>query len=174
MQLGRQQPVTFDDGHIAPEVFAPSLVEDPKASSTVDPLLPTPKEWDFILMNGAYHQTFSPGTVIVAEGDTVSCIYHITKGECRVEKNTDVDGDPVLLGTLTEGSAFGEMSFLEGSKATAQIVAEVSGAEVYILEVSVLKVLFSLLPDLGAKFFRYIAGEQYTKLKQKQTAVERL
>ena len=71
-------------------------------------------------------------------------------------------------------NSFGEMSFLEGSKATAQIVAEVSGAEVYILEVSVLKVLFSLLPDLGAKFFRYIAGEQYTKLKQKQTAVERL
>lgn len=64
-------------------------------------------------------------------------IFQIGKGSCRVEKL--MEGKSKVLGRMESGEVFGEISFLEGGKTSATIVAD-EETEIYAIEGVRLKV----------------------------------
>ncbi len=68
---------------------------------------------------------FKPGDTIIREGDTDSNFFLIRSGRVKVStQNKKNPKNPVILGTLGEGSFFGEVSMLTHKPRTATITAE--------------------------------------------------
>jgi len=62
------------------------------------------------------------GEAILEEGTWAYYAYVLKSGRAKVFKN--IDGKPVLLGTLNQGEIFGEVAFLGGAKRTASVIAD--------------------------------------------------
>ena len=62
------------------------------------------------------------GEAILEEGTWAYYAYVLKSGKAKVFKN--IDGKPVLLGTLNQGDIFGEVAFLGGAKRTASVIAD--------------------------------------------------
>ncbi len=62
------------------------------------------------------------GEAILEEGTWAYYAYVLKSGRAKVFKN--IDGKPVLLGTLNQGDIFGEVAFLGGAKRTASVIAD--------------------------------------------------
>jgi len=62
------------------------------------------------------------GDPILEEGTWAYYAYVLKAGKAKVFKN--IDGRPVLLGTLNQGDIFGEVAFLGGAKRTASVIAD--------------------------------------------------
>lgn len=62
------------------------------------------------------------GSIIMEEDSWAYYAYVLQSGQAKVWKN--IDGNPVLVGTLREGDIFGEMSFFGMAKRTATVVAD--------------------------------------------------
>jgi uncharacterized repeat protein (TIGR04076 family) len=65
---------------------------------------------------------FAPGTEIITFGEPGKALMILTKGQVEVVK-PDEDGGEKLLGILSHGECFGEMSLLTGNKTSATIRA---------------------------------------------------
>ena len=65
---------------------------------------------------------FSPGEVILREGDSSKDMYIIQVGKVKIVKK--MAGNDIELATLEKGDFFGEMSLLESEPRTASIIAE--------------------------------------------------
>ena len=62
------------------------------------------------------------GEIIIQEGTWPYYVYILKEGKTRVLKN--VGGKQVLIGLLTEGDIFGEISFLGKTKRTVSVIAD--------------------------------------------------
>lgn len=62
------------------------------------------------------------GTVIVRAGDATDSLYILINGSARV-LNSDEEGREVILSLLGPGDFFGEMSLIDGSPRSADVVA---------------------------------------------------
>jgi CRP-like cAMP-binding protein len=68
---------------------------------------------------------FGPGQPIINAGETGKALYVLTKGQVEVVKPADKpEGRDMLLGILSTGECFGEMSLLTGDPASATIRAK--------------------------------------------------
>jgi len=130
----------------------------------VDVDLPTKEDWNAILKDAAA-LTFVRNDVIIQEGDQHQRIYQITNGECRIEKI--IDGSPQTLGTI-QREIFGEITFLQGGRATASVIANSEKVELYMVEGYALKVLFELKPGLAGRFFKYLASIAEKRLWERE------
>lgn len=68
-------------------------------------------------------RSFGAGDVVLRENQENAQVYLIESGELTVWKGEPRTGNSVQLTTLTAGSCFGEMSAINGARATAWIVA---------------------------------------------------
>lgn len=59
---------------------------------------------------------------------------------------------PKVLARIEEGDIFGELSFLEGSAASASVIADSDQVVLYCMEGQVLNHLFEWKPELAARF----------------------
>ena len=66
---------------------------------------------------------FRTGEVIYKEGDPGGSLNFVIKGKARVCKITS-EGKPFCIASLGEGEIFGVMSFLDGSRHDATIMAD--------------------------------------------------
>ncbi len=66
-------------------------------------------------------QVFTPGTLIVREGDVGDAAYMISSGKCRAFRN--VDGGQETLATMEAGDVFGEMALLLDEPRAASVEA---------------------------------------------------
>lgn len=62
------------------------------------------------------------GEAILEEGTWAYYAYVLRSGKAKVVKN--IEGKPVLLGTVNQGDIFGEVAFLGGAKRTASVIAD--------------------------------------------------
>lgn len=91
-------------------------------------------------------------------------ILQVVEGTCRLQKSTSV-----RFGTKIEpGEVLGEISFLEGVKTTASIIADKDETMVYVLEARNLRVLFFRNPGLAGRFYEYLAITLSRRLKNTQ------
>jgi CRP/FNR family transcriptional regulator, cyclic AMP receptor protein len=100
---------------------------------------------------------FSEGQILFREGDPPDCVLRLVSGAVDIVR--ELDGDPILLGTVGAGQFIGEMGVVENRSrnATARAVGEI---EVEILSPS--------------EFFDQIAGSPRTARELIQRLSQRL
>lgn len=111
---------------------------------------------------------FAPESVIVREGDTHAALYVIRKGEVRVEKGSM--GFPLELARLGPGQIFGEMSFIDGAPASANIVAD-EFVECYVVDRMLMKPLLEKYPSIYGRFFQSLASILAQRLRETSALV---
>jgi len=114
---------------------------------------------------------FNPGAVIVREGDHHNAIYVVRVGHVRVEKNSA--GFPLELARLGPGELFGEMSFIDGSPASADIVAN-EYVETYVVDGQILDPLLKKYPSIYGRLFRSLAAILARRLRDTASLVNLL
>lgn len=66
--------------------------------------------------------TVTDGTVLLQEGKSGGGVYIIQKGHAKVTR-TSQDGSEILLAELSDGQVFGEMSLIDDSPCSANVIA---------------------------------------------------
>jgi len=119
----------------------------------------TANDWALIA-DKSQHLTFEKTQVVIQSGRQPRRIFVILSGRARVES---VPG--VKLAQIMEGEICGEMSFLEGSIASASVVAD-TALETLAIEWNALLQLFELYPHLGSRFYRSLALNLSRRLRK--------
>ncbi len=127
----------------------------------------TEKEEVALLQKGGVSR-FAPEAVIVREGDGHGAIYVVRKGEVRVEKGSM--GFPLELARLGPGEIFGEMSFIDGSPASANIVAD-DFVECFVIDQMLMKPLLKSYPSIYGRFYQSLAAILAVRLRETSALV---
>lgn len=97
-------------------------------------------------------RSYDAGTLIVAEGSLPGALFVIESGRAAVEK--DHLGIGVQINELRAGDLFGEVSYLDGTPASASVVAR---TEVSAVVLEDLDELLAQEPALAAGVYRSLA-----------------
>jgi CRP-like cAMP-binding protein len=117
---------------------------------------------DFDLVNTkAIKLDKKPGDAVALSGEPVAGIFWVNSGQVGVYP----PGSDKAFTFLEKGAAFGEMSFLDGSKASATIRIEEPGAEIAMISHAVLHQLIKGSPSIGNGIYRGIAESLAEKLR---------
>lgn len=112
----------------------------------------SPKDWETILSTRATELVHHPaGKTIISVNSDGQSICHITSGSAVVVLASGKE-----IATLEQGDIFGETSYLQCSKPSANVVAA-EPTSVHHLRAHQLDQLLKQQPELGAKFFGYLA-----------------
>jgi CRP/FNR family transcriptional regulator, cyclic AMP receptor protein len=97
------------------------------------------------------------GTTLVRKGDPPGALRVLLFGEAEVRLGATV------LNDMTVGEVFGEISFILGAPASADVVAK---TEVSVLEISTetIRRLFKQRPSVAAALYRSLAAELARRL----------
>lgn len=123
---------------------------------------------ELALLNKGGVSRFGPESIIVREGDTHHALYVLKEGEVRVEKGST--GFPLELARLGPGEIFGEMSFIDGVAASANIVAN-SVVEAYVVDRLLMKPLLKAYPSIYGRFFHSLAAILSRRLRETSALV---
>ncbi len=104
--------------------------------------------------------TFHKQDIVIQVGMRPRHLFFVLSGKARIESTPGVK-----LAEVSEGDICGEMSFLEGSVASARVVAETT-VETLAIEWTALQQLFELYPHLGSRFFRSLALNLSRRLRK--------
>jgi len=127
------------------------------------------------LLEKATLEKFKQGETIIAEGSRPCTLFNIAKGRVAVEVQRTSDetqmNESVKILTLYEPAMFGEMSFLNGSMASATVVAEVD-CEVWNIKAGqVEKALSAAETGQQALFYKHLATYLTARVRQLTTMV---
>jgi CRP-like cAMP-binding protein len=114
------------------------------------------------LLAGARRLTFSAGETILAEGARAEAIYVLRHGRAHVER--EHLGRKVAFARLGAGEVFGEISFLQRSRASGSVIAD-GTCEVEILDRALVDQLLSV-PTVAAGFDRTLALALARRLRE--------
>ena len=98
-----------------PRAYGPGLLANPLFEDFSEEEL-------LAFIHGLRLLSFEPGDVIITEGEAGQGVFILSSGEVKVFVRSP-DRRNVMLGTLGEGSFFGEISTLSGRPRTATITA---------------------------------------------------
>jgi CRP/FNR family transcriptional regulator len=68
-------------------------------------------------------RTFSPGSVMLTQGEQGLGLFILTKGTVRITRKNSLDGAEVVLGTAGVGDVIGEMALLDDLPRSATVTA---------------------------------------------------
>ena len=111
---------------------------------------------------------FTPGDVILAEGNANRALHILVAGRIRVSRQ--VDNHEVPLCDLYEGQTFGELSIIEDGVASATLRA-VTDTDVLSLSMGDLADFLREHPSAAAKFWREIAIDLRRRILQTNDVV---
>src|SRR6059058_6494012 len=97
-------------------------------------------------------RTFSPGSVLLSQGEQGLGLFILTKGTVRITRTNSPDGAEEVLGTAGVGDVIGEMALLDDMPRSATVTA-VDDVTVLVLPFWEFRIILrSLLrndPDVG-------------------------
>ena len=99
------------------------------------------------------------GDALLLMGEPVPGIYLIDEGTCGVYTGK------VLVQRITIGGVFGEMSFLDGNKASATVRVSSETAKIRLFPHEVVADLIKTHPSFGISIYRGIAAEVTAKIR---------
>jgi CRP-like cAMP-binding protein len=114
------------------------------------------------LLAGARRLTFAAGETILAEGASAKAIYVLRSGRAHVERAHL--GHGIALAKLGAGEVFGEISFLQRSRASGSVIAD-GKAEVEVLDRALIEQLLSV-PAVAIAFYRTLALALARRLRE--------
>jgi hypothetical protein len=107
----------------APAAAAPALAPEVGEKKNINALFASFSKDEFgAIVDKLEPLEFMEGERIIAEGDEGDAMYLISRGGGKVVK--EVEGQEVVLGELSEGEFFGEMSLLVGGPRSASVFAK--------------------------------------------------
>jgi small-conductance mechanosensitive channel/CRP-like cAMP-binding protein len=109
-----------------------------------------------ILSSGSRSLLYSPGEVIVRQGEKGTELFGIERGEVEILVAPE-GGDSVRVATLGPGTIFGEAALLTGKARTATIVA-LSECELVAVSRQAFQSVIKASPELSEKFTTLLAG----------------
>ena len=118
----------------------------------------TVNDWT-LLADKASRVHFKKGDVLVKRGKATNGVYLLLKGSAKVQ----LASQPIPR-TIGPGEICGEMSFLEDTAASADVLAD-ENVEAYHLDHPTLHGLFELFPHLGSRFYRSLATNLSRRLR---------
>jgi CRP-like cAMP-binding protein len=110
----------------------------------------TANDWALV-SDRAVSMQFNKGDHMIHKGKPSDGVYLIAKGQVRIRLAAWAALSPVGAGEIC-----GEMSFLEESPASADVVA-IDTVDAYHLSAKTLHDLFELFPHLASRFYRSVA-----------------
>jgi CRP-like cAMP-binding protein len=119
----------------------------------------TANDWALI-MDKAARQSFAKGDELFQFGKQNPNIFFIVKGSASV-----LSARRWQIAIVCPGEVLGEMAFLEGTNASATVVAD-EPVEVYSVSWHTLRKLFELYPHMGSRFYRSIAVSLSRRLRK--------
>jgi CRP-like cAMP-binding protein len=154
---------------IRPTTAKAEIQQGKEETSSYIPILfvSLPEDETERLMKRMKPQLFSPGQMILEEGDSGDSIYSIQSGHAKVVSH--ILGKEIELATLSAGDVFGEVAFLTGRPRTASVIA-LDDLEVVEFNKFVLEELFDKYPDILTKlhdFYECRVQDTLQKVKSK-------
>jgi CRP-like cAMP-binding protein len=104
------------------------------------------------LLAHARQEQYPADAVIVAEESRPAALFVLLEGRAAVAK--DHLGIPIPIGEVRQGELFGEVSYLDGSPASASVVARESAT---VLVLSDVDTLLRDAPELASGFYHSLA-----------------
>jgi len=128
----------------------------------------TQADWD-LLLEGSRRLQLAADEVLVAEGERQRDIFIVREGFVRIE----LGGDGVAVNQLGPGEVIGEVSFIEGVAASADVVA---GSDVTMDAIAGerLKSLLASEPAFASRFYRSLAVTLSARLRRLSHKLARL
>ena len=114
----------------------------------------TPEEIDAVSALGQA-QAFAAGDTVFLRGEPAKAMYLIKHGSVKIQQSTK-SGDNLDVATLSAGSHFGEMAFVDAQPRSATATAADRG-ELVVLPYERLNVLLTKNPTIALKFYRELA-----------------
>jgi CRP-like cAMP-binding protein len=111
-------------------------------------------DWD-LLSEHLRATSFQKGATLISEGQRSRALYFLRKGVVRVEQSQN--GRGIALALIGPGEMFGEMGFIEGTPASASIIAE-DETEVDMVNEEALQSLMAAEPGFAVRFYQSIAS----------------
>ena len=112
---------------------------------------------DFIALGTISKQP--SGAKLLQAGERAHALFVLMDGSADVRR-----GDGVVLARLVSGDIFGEMSFIQGVRASADVVATTDVTVLTLTEAGI-KELFKERPGLAAGLYRSLAAELAQRLR---------
>ena len=122
------------------------------------------------LIEKATLEKYKPGDVIIADGTKHGTLFNIAQGRVAVEvkRRNEETGleESVKVLTLYTSAVFGEMSFLNGDVACANVVAEVD-TEVWQIKASTISATLGASDkELSAAFYQHLGSYLTNRVRQ--------
>ncbi|WP_165422796.1 Crp/Fnr family transcriptional regulator [Ktedonosporobacter rubrisoli] len=106
-------------------------------------------------------RTFSPGSVLLSQGEQGLGLFILTKGTARITRKSSSVGVEEVLGQATAGDVIGEMALLDDLPRSATVTA-VDEVTVLLLPVwefrRILREIFRSDPDVGLSLLAVLSG----------------
>ncbi len=119
-----------------------------------------------LLMESIEQLQVTEGTIILHEGEQRHAIFLVLQGDARVERT---HGDfNIEISHLEEGEIFGEMSFVEGFMASANVVAA-SSIKLAVIESAVIERLSADDPGFSGRFYKSLTEILSRRLRETTT-----
>ncbi|MBV9840820.1 MAG: glutaminase A [Sphingomonadaceae bacterium] len=109
----------------------------------------------------ADRRTFQAGAIIAEAGEHADRMFLLASGRVSVVVG---EGDPVRVGTLGPGMAFGELALIDGGARVADVVAE-EEVVVYALPITALRGLAAQHPELMATLLANVVRDLSDRLR---------
>ncbi len=116
------------------------------------------------LMNLATHQSFVSGDAIITQGSIHSHIYVIKRGNARILQQSYDHTNVEFTGPLGPGDLFGEMSFMDGNKASATLIAD-GDVAVFQFTCDDVNTLLQQDNGMGMRFYRSLLFTMCRRLR---------
>ncbi|NJL24025.1 MAG: cyclic nucleotide-binding domain-containing protein [Calothrix sp. SM1_5_4] len=101
-------------------------------------------------------QPFGGGDTIFYKGEPAKALYLIKSGTIKIQQGTK-SGDSVDVATLSAGSHFGEMAFVDGQPRSATAVAT-ERTELIVIPYEKLEAYLKKNTEIAVKFYRELAN----------------
>ena len=116
-------------------------------------------------------RTFSPGSVLLSQGEQGLGLFMLTKGTVRITRVDGPDGEEQVLGTAGAGDVIGEMALLDDMPRSATVTA-VDEVEVLVLPFwdfrSIMRTILRRDPDVGLELLA-VLSRRLRKAEQRAT-----
>ena len=114
------------------------------------------------LLAAATVKVFRRGEVVLDQNVALRAMFVIDSGSVRIER--DNGGQMVPLAILADGELFGEMSFVDGERTSARVVAR-EVTQVRIVDMGVVDNLNEVDPTFASRLYRSIAATLVNRLR---------
>lgn len=114
------------------------------------------------LLAAATVKVFRRGEVVLEQNVALRAMFVVDSGSVRIER--DNGGQMVPLAILADGELFGEMSFVDGERTSARVVAR-EVTQVRVVDMGVVDNLSEVDPTFQSRLYRSIAAILVNRLR---------